>query len=217
MLVGLSAAIIVLYEFCLHKGVSAYVHSSGPRRSWIDQNKEGLYSIPNLVAFNLLFQQAVQPLYACKSLNTERLVRFGFIFQFLKLALLSAVISTAAYFFSESFSRRSNNLSFLSMIFALLFLLVAAEYAGELLAIGQFGINLTLQPTTSPFILAYSNNGLTLFLHANVMTGLINLSIDTINSSALRSMTIITLYLLALTVLGYGLEKRVKQPKKVLN
>ncbi|KAK6366365.1 Glucosaminyl phosphatidylinositol (GlcN-PI) nositol acylation protein [Lithohypha guttulata] len=59
----------------------------------------------------------------------------------------------------------------------------------------------------SPVMQAYNKNGLAIFLVANLGTGLVNLTVDTLNMSAAGAMGVLLIYAGALTVVAVGLHR----------
>ena len=61
---------------------------------------------------------------------------------------------------------------------------------------------------TSTILNAFNRNGLAIFLLANLLTGAINLGIDTLNAGTEKSMLVLVVYAAILTGVAVGLDAR---------
>lgn len=60
---------------------------------------------------------------------------------------------------------------------------------------------------TSRILAAFNNNGLAVFLGANLLTGAVNLSVNTLDMGFLGAMSVLTLYAVTITILALGLDR----------
>lgn len=70
------------------------------------------------------------------------------------------------------------------------------------------GTSNTPGDATSLVLRAYNANGLVVFLAANLLTGLVNLTVDTLDASAIQAMAVLLLYAALLTALALALDAR---------
>lgn len=60
---------------------------------------------------------------------------------------------------------------------------------------------------TSPIMAAFNKNGLAIFLVANLLTGVVNLSVHTLDASTTQAMAILVGYAAVITGVALGLDK----------
>ena len=60
---------------------------------------------------------------------------------------------------------------------------------------------------TSPLLFAYNRNGLAIFLLANLLTGLVNLTLPTLKMGTLESMAVLVGYTAILSAVALGLDR----------
>ena len=136
--------------------------------------------------------------------------------------ILLFVVSTHVVLFNLNVSRRLANLSYV--------LWVASFNATQLLLCGAieslgpaFSYEFESQSAhsdstlgasshasaanaTSRILRAFNSNGLAIFLVANLLTGLVNLTCNTLDMSVLSAMAVLTLYAAAVAAVAFGLD-----------
>jgi glucosaminylphosphatidylinositol acyltransferase len=129
---------------------------------------------------------------------------------------IESVISTALYFLSTSVytfnltvSRRLANLPYVLWVIA--FNNIQILLCGIIEAYGpEFSYNKAdnskLQSASSKVMQAFNQNGLAIFLVANLLTGLVNLTVNTLDMSGLAAMSILIAYAAAVTAFAMGLN-----------
>ncbi|RKF63068.1 GPI-anchored wall transfer protein 1 [Erysiphe neolycopersici] len=184
---------------------------SGPRNNLLSMNREGIFSFVGYLAIFLMGQETglyVLPrrlLPKCFSAWQQRrrlLLCLGGMS--LTWALLFMATTNRIYGLKITVSRRLANLPYIIWIAAFntsqltVFCLIETIFFPSVWKLSE---NATLleeeeiyQNATSGVLEAYNRNGLAVFLLANLLTGVVNLSISTLYCSDLKSMVILVLY-----------------------
>lgn len=111
--------------------------------------------------------------------------------------------ATNVYLINLGISRRLANLPYVLWTVAYnnaqLFLFAAVEGVGENFTYirhpaGQDGDVMVAHETPSPIMRAFNRNGLAVFLVANLLTGLVNLTVNTLDMSNAGAMGVLILY-----------------------
>lgn len=197
----LGTSILVVYQLFLLNGLNNYLNSAQRGPSLISQNKEGIFSMLGYWGLYLLGVQLGYFIFKSRKLQKDESS-----FSKSTMGLGAAGIWTLAVFFwvltllSDSFlervSRRSCNLTYVLFILA-----VNLEGLGVLVLSESI-------PNVKQLLLEeiFTDNMLATFLLANVLTGLVNLSVNTIFASTSVAYSVLVLYSLVL-VAGMGLMK----------
>ena len=153
------------------------------RNNLLWENKEGLISLMGYISLDVLVRGCSEIILKLNS--------FGlFVLDVLLWGMLNLSIS-----FVENVSRRSANLSYVLWILAIGVMIVfLAEF-------------LLKDAQPSPIIKILSAHQLSVFLLANILTGIVNLSFDTLHATKLSSLIILSFYLLLNCSLAYLMEK----------
>lgn len=120
------------------------------------------------------------------------------------------VFSTAYYGFGLRVSRRLANLPYVLWVNAfnnaqlLLFCVIEAAYFPEAHEAQDSGV---ISGSISRIMQAFNKNGLAVFLVANLMTGMINLSLNTLDMSSLSAMGVLMAYAACVTGVALLLDK----------
>ncbi|KAK2006929.1 GPI-anchored wall transfer protein 1 [Colletotrichum eremochloae] len=218
---ALAIILSVLYQVALEStNLKAYILTA-PRVDLLSKNREGIFSFFGYLAIFLAGQdtgmyvlpRSINP----KSDNTPSTQRKTLL---LTMAVWSAVWTslfflTTSYSYGDglSVSRRLANLPYV--------LWTAAFNSSQLLAYAVVDTlffpsfyNATdakaereaYETATSRVLRAYNRNGLFLFLVANVLTGLINMTVPTLHVGPLTAMGILIAYSGAITGVALGLD-----------
>ncbi|GKU95766.1 hypothetical protein SLEP1_g9087 [Rubroshorea leprosula] len=187
---GLLGSVILLgYQSWLMNGLNVYLLSNERGMDVISRNKEGVFSIFGYWGMYLL---GVQVGYSLFFGNRSAIKRS-------KKGITTSVWLLSIFFWSltlflerhfERVSRRMCNLAYVTWVLAqnlqLLAILLLSDYV----------------PGSKMLILekAFDQNLLVSFLLANVLTGLVNLSVDTLFASPLSALSILIVYAFTLTV-----------------
>lgn len=187
-----AAVLLYLHECLLQAGLSSWVFSNVPRDNFLAANREGIASSLGYIALHLL-SVFIGYLLLLRNTSFDEFKRTG-----IKLFFQSIVFFIASYALAQTYgiSRRLANSSyclwvmFLGTFMCLLFLI--NDFINSRLYSKRFRTGHYV-----PFIYsAVSYNALTYFLLANILTGVINISIKTITVSSFNAFIIIVLYMI---------------------
>ncbi|XP_067296457.1 phosphatidylinositol-glycan biosynthesis class W protein [Pseudorasbora parva] len=192
-------------------GLKAFLIRSDERRGFLQENKEGIFSVVGYIAIYMAGVQVGRYLMQSRASVQE------WIGAIRNLLLTSVVLFCALYVcqtYTEPVSRRMANLSFCVWTVAQAMLFLSCLSIGDLLLLFSKVISDFPLVSTSwyPYqkkksdqtrdkmdalclIQAVNRNQLLYFLLANLMTGLTNVFIDTLNSSDALSVAILLLYM----------------------
>ncbi|XP_062073592.1 uncharacterized protein At4g17910 [Humulus lupulus] len=186
----LGSLILVGYQSCLMQGLNLYLLSNEREADLISQNKEGLFSIFGYWGIYLIGVRLGNFLFfqnQASGVRSNKWARIGVWILSLLFWLLTVLIDKHV----ERVSRRMCNLAYVTMVFA-----VNLQVLG-ILMLSDFipGRN------TSVLEQAYNQNLLATFLLANVLTGLVNLSVNTLFASWTTALTILVAYAFILSII----------------
>lgn len=213
----ISLLISGLYETLLDStNLKAYILAA-PRISLLSQNREGVFSFCGYLAIFLAGQAAGFCLFLRQKGPNAQEQRKRLIVSIIAMS----IIWTLLFFFTTTYkyglglrvSRRLANLPYVLWVSAFncsqitVYCLVetlcfpsvysAADEASEKREIDR----------AAPRILkAYNRNGLAIFLLANLMTGLINMTLDTLNMRPMESLAVLFAYAGVLTAVAVALD-----------
>ncbi|KAJ3000784.1 Glucosaminyl phosphatidylinositol (GlcN-PI) nositol acylation protein [Globomyces sp. JEL0801] len=170
-----------VYQYCLKfKGLEDYILNT-PRIDFLSQNREGFYSI-YLIAFDL-----GSKLMTHHQKKTMLELRNNRIITLLRYTIfLSAMYFCLTFALQIEVSRRMANFPFVIWVSALC----------STMLLSLFLIDDCFSVPNVPIILTSINqNQLAIFLFANILTGLINLTVNTLNFNHLQAFAILIVYL----------------------
>lgn len=209
-LTGPAIILISSYQLCLTKlELSEYLilgaDSLGGRVGFFDSNREGIMSCLGYLSLYFLAVELGKHIF-----NKERKT-VGDWLPFLGVLGLLQTILWCAMVWSETHvqlvSRRFANLSYVIWILALSVLLLFLLLLVDLYSQYQSFIFPKKREEDVCLLSAVNYNGLVYFLLANVLTGLVNLSVDTLQMSTVQSMTILISYMGTLSIVTLMLCK----------
>ncbi|KAK7386649.1 hypothetical protein VNO78_26983 [Psophocarpus tetragonolobus] len=180
---AIGSLVLVGYQFCLVQGLNHYLLSNERGTDILSQNKEGIFSIFGYWGTYLVGVQLGNYLFFrsnSSGFRSNRSVRMRVWVLSVLFWLLTVLLDRHV----ERVSRRTCNLPYVTM--------VLAENL-EVLAILMLG---DFVPGTKTSILeeAFNRNLLATFLLANILTGLVNLSVDTLSMSSITALLILLVY-----------------------
>lgn len=218
----LSCILAGLYELALDKTSLGAFILVAPRTDLLSKNREGIFSFIGYLAIFLAGQSLglsalprQQPLPKNASAMTKlRQTTLG------RLVLISAMwtalfyFSTSHYGLRLSVSRRLANLPY--------FLWVSSFNSYQITIVCAFEAFLfpniykasskeeeaqRTRDATSTVLYAFNRNGLAVFLAANLLTGLVNMTMPTLRMGVLQSMAVLLVYIATVAGLAVGLNK----------
>ncbi|KAF2177666.1 GPI-anchored wall transfer protein 1 [Zopfia rhizophila CBS 207.26] len=211
-----------LYELALDlTSLKAFILVA-PRTDLLSKNREGIFSFFGYLAIFLAGQSVgsfvlprQQPIR--KDASKTQVVRNTILG---KLAI-SALIWTMLFYFSISYhglglpvSRRLANLPYFLWVASFNSANIALCYAIETLcfpniykAPNKEEESQRARDATSPILFAFNRNGLAIFLVANLLTGLVNMTMPTIHMGVFESMGVLLGYVSAVSAVALGLDR----------
>ena len=151
------------------------------------QNKEGIISLPGYIAIDICTRGCADFFV---NLHTSKL-----------LLLDAAIWGTLGLsrFTVDEISRRSANLPYVLWVFAIGVMLL---FLTKLLVMPMFLQN----GRRSELIGLFSRHQFLIFVFANLLTGAVNLTFDTLHASLAEAMAILSMYVIAVCCIAYALE-----------
>ena len=223
----LAILIAVVYEISLNEtGLLSYILISPRGPGLISKNREGIFSFIGYLAIFLAgrgtgwtvvglitdptqMAPAYQHLDQYERTRRERIVvLWAVAFQAL-LSIVFYLLSTSLYTFNLTVSRRLANLPYVLWVIA--FNQVQILLCGIIEAFGPTFSYMKedkekLQDASSRVMQVFNQNGLAIFLVANLLTGLVNLTVNTLDMTSLGAMAILIAYAAAVTGVALGLS-----------
>ncbi|CAN6486693.1 unnamed protein product [Victoria cruziana] len=186
--------IISAYQICLLSGLSEYLTSRERTMDLFSQNKEGIVSLFGywgmyLIGVNLGHYLFFGKKFRKTDRNNVQTVQVRVLFLSITFWLLTVLLDK----YVENVSRRTCNLAYVTLVLAQNFQVLAILMLSDVLRPNQ----LVLEE-------AFDQNLLAAFLLANILTGLINLTIDTLFVSSAVALGVLLLYSMSLTFLVGG-------------
>ncbi|PWW71623.1 GPI-anchored wall transfer protein 1 [Tuber magnatum] len=201
----LSLVTAVGYQIVLEKtGLEAFV-LVGDRNKFglISQNKEGISSFAGYLS--IFLAGMATGMYTLPQDTQSQ--RFGLLKKLGGWSLFwtaSFIITKERWGFDLAVSRRLANLPYILWVASFNTAQIAAFY---LIERGYFR-GAEYSDAVPKVLEAFNRNGLAIFLVANLLTGLVNVSINTLEYGRIAAMGVLTSYILVLTLLAVELDKR---------
>ncbi|KZM20282.1 Glucosaminyl phosphatidylinositol (GlcN-PI) nositol acylation protein [Ascochyta rabiei] len=218
----LSCVLAGLYELALDNTPLGAFILIAPRTDLLSKNREGIFSFVGYLAIFLAGQSMgssalprQQPLpKGASKMTMLRQTTLG------RLAISSA-IWTALFYFSTSYyglglsvSRRLANLpyflwvsSFNSYQITIVCAIEAVLFPNLYKASSKEEEVQRTRDATSTVLNAFNHNGLAVFLVANLLTGLVNLTMPTLQMGVLQSMAVLVAYIAVVAALAVTLDR----------
>ncbi|KAF7829215.1 uncharacterized protein G2W53_020379 [Senna tora] len=185
----LGSLVLIGYQFCLTRGLNRYLLSNERGTDIISQNKEGLFSVFGYWGMYLVGVHLGNYLFFGGRSSTFRSTRWVRIRVWI-LCLLFWLLTMVLDRYVERVSRRMCNLPYVAMVLAdnlqiLSILMLSDLVPGSKISVLEEAYNRNLLPT---------------FLLANLLTGLVNLSVDTLSASPTTATCILLVYTFVLSI-----------------
>ncbi|KIW34825.1 uncharacterized protein PV07_01577 [Cladophialophora immunda] len=215
----------VIYELVLNNtDLLSYILISPRGPGLLSKNREGVFSFTGYLAiflagrgagmlvvrFNEPVPKVAKQSSAREVARRERqLVLRGL---FVKSLIYASLywLTTSLYTFNLTVSRRLANLPYVLWVVAFnnaqLFLFGVVEGCGPTFSYEAEDRD-RVRSATSRVLAVYNSNGLVLFLIANLLTGLVNLSFNTLDMPPLQAMGLLAGYAVVVTGVALGLDK----------
>lgn len=208
-----SVILISVYQYCLtSRGLSLYiingVDGEGGRHGFLDANREGIFSSIGYLSMYLFAVKLGGFIFKKKRHTVYEWIQVDI--TFLVLSAVCFILMNISGIYIEPVSRRFANLTYVLLMIALGTLLLTVMLLAQIITEFYKYLNLLSEKPTkekkkiksdNPLCLLESVNfnGLFYFLLANLMTGLVNLSMKTIYAPTLTSFIVITIYMFSLS------------------
>jgi phosphatidylinositol glycan class W len=222
---ALSLILATLYEIALDSTSLGKFILTAPRTDLISQNREGIFSFFGYLAIFLAGQSLgthALPRQEPPRKNASPLEKLQR--SILGKLVITASIWTILFYWSTSYayglglrlsvSRRLGNLpyvlwvsSFNSAMIALCNAIESICFPNIYKAHDKDEEQQRAKEATSPILGAFNRNGLAVFLLANLLTGLVNLTMDTLKMGAGASMVVLVGYIGVLAAVAIGLDR----------
>ncbi|KAL6713760.1 Glucosaminyl phosphatidylinositol (GlcN-PI) nositol acylation protein [Lecanora helva] len=213
----LSLACAGIYEVTLNcTNLKAYMLTA-QRTDLLSQNREGVFSFAGYLAIFFAGQAIGYVIFdrikGMPPQEQRRRLLFG-------LSISSAIWSTF-FFLSTSYnyglgirvSRRLANLPYVLWVAAfnssqitIYSLIETICFPAVHLATNEAAERKEVARTSSRIVNAYNRNGLAIFLLANLMTGLVNLTMDTLTTGSMQALAVLVGYAGSLTAVAVALD-----------
>ncbi|KAM1024291.1 hypothetical protein ACFX2I_037484 [Malus domestica] len=185
----LGSLILVGYQVCLMHGLNSYLLSNERGTDIISQNKEGFFSIFGYWGMYLVGVQLGNFLlfnyHSSATMGSNKWATIRVWILSLLLWLLTVIIDRHV----ERVSRRMCNLAYVTLVLAVNLQVLAIFLLSDFLPGSK----------TSVLEEAYNRNLLGTFLLANLLTGLVNLMVETLFASAVKALFILIAYTFSTT------------------
>ncbi|ETI24008.1 hypothetical protein G647_05815 [Cladophialophora carrionii CBS 160.54] len=202
----------VTYELVLNNTtLLSYILISPRGPDLLSKNREGVFSFVGYLAIFLFGRGVGVPLHIPEmdvGIENTRRERISILRNLIVRAVVYATLytlSTNLHTFNLSVSRRLANLPYV--------LWVVAFNTAQLFLFGNLveaartpPVTATAATATSTILRVFNGNGLAAFLIANLLTGLVNLSFNTLDMSPAKAMALLIGYALVVTAVALGLD-----------
>lgn len=218
---GLAILLGVLYQVALESTSLKTFILSAPRTDLLSMNREGIFSFIGYLAI-FLAGQHIGMFVLPRTLNTRSTSSAGAQrTRLLSIMAVWCVVWTTLYLLCTDYrygaglsvSRRLANLPYILWVVAFNAIQVFAFCLVDTIffpafsnAQGAKAEREAYESATSPIFRAYNRNGLAVFLVANLLTGLVNMTVPTLDVGQVAAVGILVAYAAVLTLFAVGLD-----------
>ncbi|XP_031248777.1 uncharacterized protein At4g17910 [Pistacia vera] len=187
----LGSVVLIGYQSWLNHGLNVYLLSNERGRDIISQNKEGIFSLFGYWGLYLVAVHLGHYLFFGKgSHSTLRSNNVTFIKVWL-VALLLWILTLLVDRHIERVSRRMCNLAYVTWVLSLNLQLLGGFMLSQYFPVCRI----------TALEEAFNRNLLASFLLANLFTGLVNMSVDTLSASSISALLILFMYSFTLSMI----------------
>lgn len=225
----LAVVLAVVYEVILNStDLLSYILISPRGPSLLSKNREGVFSFVGYLAIFLAGRGVGVPLVRFNTVpppganlkpnsqptqseinSRERIFVLRRLFFGSLVYMALYLLTTSLYTFNLNVSRRLANLPYVLWTVAFntfqIFLFGLVEHLGPLFT-HEAEDKDKVRASTSRVLRVFNNNGLFIFLVANLLTGLVNLSLDTLDMPPIGAMGVLLGYSVLVTAVALGLD-----------
>jgi phosphatidylinositol glycan class W len=226
----LSCTLAAIYEIALDwTSLGSYILIS-PRTNLLSKNREGIFSFIGYLAI-FLAGQSLGSIALPRQRSIPKNTPLSVLLRrtILGQLAIASVIWTALFYFSTSYyglrlsvSRRIANLPYFLWVSSFNSYQITICCAIETLLFPQLYKAQTNpeekqrnRDATSSVLYAFNRNGLAVFLVANLLTGLVNMTMPTLHMNVLQSMGVLIAYTAAVAGVAVGLDRWVDKSIKL--
>ena len=209
--------LLVTYQTALSLGLGTYLLDDESRSNILSANKEGICSVFGFIPLYLMSLYLGQHFYSKrrtgKSIDYVIMTAESGV-----LCFVSGLSSTLCHSFIQEVSRRQSNAAYILWIICLYSLLLAVECL-VLLTIEFMQSTGLLRPQESfqPILSScFDSNSLLVFLLANLLTGIINLSSNTMEMGSLQSLSVLFVYSIVLSLVSSWMKQNKIQQTHII-
>lgn len=200
-------ALIVLYQLFLNYYAMENIVDNGYRDNFFTANKEGFLSMIGLTGYHLIYTRL--PLIIDAASKTHK--RYGItqtLKALLRLACPAIVGLLVMHNYVQPSSRRISNAAYICWSACMVIFLLGCEVTvnSAIAALQRRYHN--VDDFGSKIYTAFSQNAMPMFLLANVLTGVANLSVNLNTLSVVPCLLTVTIYLVILSSVAYQLMLR---------
>lgn len=208
---GFATILVVVYEIILNCGLADWILSDAPRDTIFSANREGILS---LVGYEALFLYSLSiKWHLSVFIKKNYLVNNMFLLLITGLSAIALFVLATILNYLFGVSRRLANAGYVYWILSLSFLLLFMSIMSENLITFRLQKSRKVNEFNEISLIVDSTNDhlLLLFLFANVMTGIINMTIYTLKMNTVNSLFILSLYMFVIHYTIYILHNYKKK------
>lgn len=192
---GFATILVVVYEIILNCGLADWIMSDAPRNTFFSANREGILS---LIGYEALFLYSLSIKWHLSiHMQKNYLVNNTFLLLITSLSAIALFVLATILNYFLGVSRRLANAGYVYWILSLSFLLLFMSIISENLITIRLQKFKKIYEFNEVSLIVDSTNDhlLLLFLFANVMTGVINMTIYTLKMNTVGSLFVLSLYM----------------------
>lgn len=209
---GLALLLAILYQILLDTTPLTAFILAGPRTDLVSQNREGIFSFFGYLAI-FLAGQDLGMLVLPRGTRSRRSLLVRLALWSAGWAALYLLHTNYAYGLGMTVSRRLANLPYVLWVVASNAALVTAFCLVDVACFPGFyaagdarAERAAYEVATSRVLRAYNRNGLAVFLLANLLTGLVNMTVPTLTVGRGGAMGVLVGYMAVVTAVAVGLD-----------